>query len=105
MGRILMKDNEPYFIGEIYDLHQLVDDDAYDIILELLEDEKEEQCARCNLVDTCDIDEYEDEYEDCKATLSNVYDLLEEIKDNKFEDLSINEKIKDIMRDIRWDLR
>lgn len=105
MSKILMKNNEPYFIDSIYDLHQVVDDNTYDIILELLEDEKEEQCARCNLVDPCDIDDYEDEYEDCKATLSNVYELLEEIKDNEFGDSSINDKIEDIMRDIKWDLR
>lgn len=105
MSKILIKNNETHFIDSIYDLHQVVDDDTYDMILELLEDEKEEQCQRCKFVDPDDVVDYEDEYEDCKETLSNVYDLLEEIKDNEFEDLSINDKIKDTMRDIKWDLR
>ncbi len=105
MSKVLMKNNEPYFIDCVYDLHQVVDDDTYDVIVELIEDEKEIQCGRCDLVHPEDVEDYEDEYEDCKATLTKTYDLLEEIKDNKFDDSSINEKIKDIMRDIKWDLR
>ena len=70
-----------------------------------MEDEKDEQCERCNYCDPDCIDDYDEEYDECVATLTNVYDLLEEIKDNKFDDDSVNKRIDEIMKDIKWNLR
>lgn len=105
MSKILIKDNEPYFIDSIYDLYQVVDDDTYDFILELLEDEKEEQCERCNYCDPNDIYDYKDDYDECVNVLYEASDLFKDVSKLDNIDDVIKENIRKMLKDIKWALR
>lgn len=105
MSKILMKNDEPYFIDSIYDLNQVVGDDTYNFILELLEDEKEEQCSSCNHCDPDDVDDYEEEYEICKSMLEDAKDLFEDVITTATIEDNVRKNIVKMIENIKWELR
>lgn len=105
MSKILIKDNESYFIDSIYDLHQVVDEDTYDLILGLLEDEKEEQCERCSYCDADDLYDYEEEYDECRSVLEETYDLLKDILEIKSLEDGMKENMQKVINNVKWALR
>ena len=100
MSKILIKNNETYFIDSIYDLHQVVDDDTYDIILNLFK-EVEGDCTNCDFYRD---DSVERDLENAMSTLEEVYELLNDIRKADVLDEKLDAEVGEMLSDIYFQL-
>lgn len=100
MSKILIKNNETYFIDSIHDLHQIVDDDTYYMILELFK-EVEGNCSNCDFYRDDSVDR---DLENATSTLEEVYELLNDIRKADVLDENLDAKVDELVTDIYFQL-